>query len=242
MASTFETGTTFNAPAVTFYSGREGTEVTIPPGAATLDGFRNWAKSDQFPERGRISFIDGEVVAERSPENFDLHYFIKGEIYSLLRNVIRAKDLGRLLFDRCLLTNAEAKLSTEPDAMFLSFASYQAGNAEYFESRTSRGSYVELIGSPDWTLEIVSPSSTRKDTITLKYAYFAAGVIEYWIVDATGYDVRMNILASVERAYVPVRARNGWHRSSVFGAEFRITRHKAKDGLWDYTLEVSENS
>jgi len=241
MSSTFVPSVTFAAPAVTFYSGREGTEVTIPAEAATLEGFRKWAQSDEFPERGRFSFIEGEVVADMSPENFDLHNFIKGEISSSLRNVTRPKDLGRLFFDRCLLTNAEASLSTEPDAMFLSYESFQAGKATYLESRKSRGSYVELIGSPDWTLEIVSPSSRLKDKKTLKHAYFVAGVREYWIVDATGDDVSLSIFVRGDKSFQLVRTIAGWHRSPVFVSEFQITRHRAKDGLWDYTLEVKEN-
>jgi Uma2 family endonuclease len=238
MASTV-VPTTFSTPAFTFYSGREGTEVTVPVEATTLEGFRTWAKSDVFPNRGEISFIDGEVVVDMSPENFDLHNFIKGEISSSLRNLIRTRSLGRLLFDRCLLTNTEANLSTEPDAMFVSFESSQAGRAKYVESRTSRGSYVELIGAPDWTLEIVSPSSSKKDKDRLRSAYFAAGVKEYWIVDATGEDIEFTMLARGERAFVAVRPNDGWYSSPTFEAAFRITRQKAIDGLWDYTLQYN---
>jgi Uma2 family endonuclease len=240
MSSTIIPSTAFIAPVVTIQSEREGMEVTIPADAGTLEGFRNWAKSDEFPERGRFSFLEGEMVVDMSPENFDLHNFIKGEISSSLRNVIRAKDLGRLFFDRCLLTNAEANLSTEPDAMFLSYDAYLAGKAKYIESRTSRGSYVELIGSPDWTLEVVSSSSSRKDKVLLKEAYFLAGVREYWIVDATGDDVKLSVLARGKKEFSLIRAKESWYPSSVFGSAFRITRQRAKDGLWDYTLEVKE--
>ena len=38
-------------------------------------------------------------------------------------------------------------------------------------------------GAPDWIIEIVSPSSRKKDYIIKNTAYSRAGVREYWIVD-----------------------------------------------------------
>ena len=38
-------------------------------------------------------------------------------------------------------------------------------------------------GAPDWVIEIVSPSSKRRDYIIKSYKYSEAGVREYWIVD-----------------------------------------------------------
>ena len=38
-------------------------------------------------------------------------------------------------------------------------------------------------GAPDWTIEIVSPSSKSRDYMTKLFKYRTAGVREYWIVD-----------------------------------------------------------
>lgn len=38
--------------------------VTIPATAFTLGRFRRWAGSDEFPERGRVHFLNGEVYVE----------------------------------------------------------------------------------------------------------------------------------------------------------------------------------
>ena len=35
--------------------------VRVPAGALELAGFRRWTNSPSFPERGRISFLDGEM-------------------------------------------------------------------------------------------------------------------------------------------------------------------------------------
>ena len=40
----------------------------IPRGAQTLAGFRRWSSSDAFPERGRIDFLEGELVIDLGPE------------------------------------------------------------------------------------------------------------------------------------------------------------------------------
>ncbi|MCC8046758.1 MAG: Uma2 family endonuclease, partial [Clostridiales bacterium] len=39
-------------------------------------------------------------------------------------------------------------------------------------------------GAPDWIIEIVSPSSKYMDYVRKMFKYQAAGVREYWIVDA----------------------------------------------------------
>lgn len=41
----------------------------------------------------------------------------------------------------------------------------------------------ECKGAPDWIIEIVSPSTRKKDYSTKMLLYSDAGVREYWIVD-----------------------------------------------------------
>src|SRR5438270_6041475 len=40
----------------------------VPASAFTLAGFRAWATADDFPERVRVTFIDGEVFLDMSNE------------------------------------------------------------------------------------------------------------------------------------------------------------------------------
>jgi Uma2 family endonuclease len=238
MSDTTISDQSVTAPVFVFQGEHEGEALRIPAEAATLVGFRRWATSDSFPDRGEISFINGEVIVDMSPENLDLHNFLKGVISSVLWKLVRDRDLGRFLFDRCLLTHEQAQLSTEPDAMFLSFASHEAGRATYVESSSTQGSYVELVGSPDWVLEIVSPSSQKKDKEFLRRAYHRAGVKEYWIADALGADVKLVVLVHAKDDYVAARPDGEWYASPTFGCAFRLSRQKARDGLWDYTLDV----
>src|SRR5436190_19417415 len=68
----------------------------IPPSAQDFDGFREWALSEDCPERGRFSFADGELIIDMSPESIEEHNFAKTEITSVLHARARRHRLGRI--------------------------------------------------------------------------------------------------------------------------------------------------
>jgi Uma2 family endonuclease len=86
------------------------------------------------------------------------------------------------------------------------------------------GGYTELQGSPDMVLEVVSRSSKRKDTKTLKKAYWEAGIREYWLVQARNEPLEFTIFRRAARGYAATRPVGGWTKSAVFGKSFRLTR------------------
>ncbi|HUG89872.1 MAG TPA: hypothetical protein VML55_03500, partial [Planctomycetaceae bacterium] len=47
--------------------------VTVPSWVHDLESFRRWAKSDELPERGRFSFLDGEIWVDLSREQLFTH-------------------------------------------------------------------------------------------------------------------------------------------------------------------------
>ena len=66
----------------------------------------------------------------------------------------------------------------------------------FFISHDNPGAWVDTIfyGAPDLVVEILSPSSIGKDTITKGQRYARAGVTEYWIIGqdpraTTAYEV-----------------------------------------------------
>jgi Uma2 family endonuclease len=101
-----------------------------------------------------------------------------------------------------------------------------------------RDSSVEIVGSPDWVMEIVSPRSIKKDKVLLREAYFKAGVGEYWLVDALGEEVDFQILVPGDKEYQAVDGQDGWLASPTFGKSFRLERSKDDDGLLQYTLHM----
>src|SRR5262249_54299163 len=92
--------------------------VTIPAGARTLAGFIDWVMSPDYPDRGKISFINGDLVIDMSPEEVNAHNRIKREVTYVLTGLLKKKDLGELYVDGAWLVNEEAELSTEPDCFF----------------------------------------------------------------------------------------------------------------------------
>ena len=73
-------------------------------------------------------------------------------------------------------------------------------------------------------MEIVSNSSVVKDTRDLRAAYHAAGIREYWIIDARGAEIRFQILHWRKSAYFTAPRADGWQRSRVFSRWFELTR------------------
>lgn len=240
MSSIIVPTTTFTAPVVTIYGESAGMDVTIPAEATTLEGFRGWAKSDAFPQRGAVSFIVGEVLVDMSPENFEVHSSLKAAVTSGIFMLVERKNLGLFFPDGYLLSNEAAGLSTEPDAMFLSRKSYRAKKATMVETGRLPGTHTELLGSPDWVLEIVSPSSSRKDKTLLRKAYFKAGIGEYWIIDARGKQIEFLMLVRGRQGFVEVKSIDGWRMSPTFYVLFRITRKLDEDGFWHYKLHSKD--
>jgi Uma2 family endonuclease len=211
----------------------EGNVVRVPAWVKDHESFRRWARSDEFPERGRISYLNGEVVVDLTMERLE-HGLIKNEIAFGLTALIKAGLKGRYLPDRMMLTNAGAGVSNEPDGMFFLNKSLAAGHVRLTEGVDS----LEVEGAPDMVLEVVSDSSVRKDTVELRALYWAAGIPEYWLVNPLGDTLEFDILRRTAKGYVPVRKQAGWVKSTVFGKSFRLTLVVDATGLPEYTLEV----
>jgi Uma2 family endonuclease len=190
-----------------------GEEIVIPPSAHTLPGFRVWAKSDVFPERGRISFINKEIVIDMSPEEIETHIKVKMEIGYGLMHLNKKTKQGEFYGDGTLVTNAEANLSTEPDGSFVKWESLDTSRVRLIPREGAEGEYLEVEGTPDWLLEVVSKSSVRKDTEQLRERYHRAGIPEYWLVNARGEDIDFQILLHETNGYVAAPGRGGWQES-----------------------------
>jgi Uma2 family endonuclease len=210
--------------------------VQIPAWVVDLESFRRWSDDDVFPETGRISFLKGDVWVDMSKEQLFDHNDVKSEINTVLRVFVRAQAMGRYFTDGAFVSNEDADVSNQPDGVFVSTASFQQARVRMVEGR-SRG-FVELEGSPDMVLEVVSDSSVEKDTVILRRAYAEASIPEYWLVDARQEPLGFDILRRTDRGYAVTRKRSGWLRSEVFDRWFRLTEQAGADGFPQFTLEV----
>jgi Uma2 family endonuclease len=218
--------------------GRDEAPICIPASARRLDGFRAWATSPEFPSRGWIAFLDGTIWIDMSPEEFETHNKVKVAIESTLYRWSLRYELGTVYGDRSLVTNRAAKLSTEPDCSFVSFDSMKSKRVKQVGRKGQPGEYMEMLGSPDLVVEIVSRSSMAKDLRTLRRLYHRAGVSEYWLVNALGESLDFEILLRKPKVYVPAPADGKWRRSAVLGGSFRLRRRRDPIGLWQYILDA----
>ncbi|MEX0700996.1 MAG: Uma2 family endonuclease [Planctomycetales bacterium] len=212
--------------------------VVIPAGISDLRSFRDWAHSDDFPERGRISYVRGEIIVDMSAEEVESHNKVVTEVTRDLATIVKEDDLGELLIERVLFINSEADVSTEPDLIVCAWDTLKSGRAAYREHVAGSQRYVEVAGSPDLIVEIVSRSSVKKDTKLLFEGYFEAGVREYWLIDARGEEIDFRIHRRGRARFQRIKPdAEGFVPSPVLGRSFRLTRDRNPIGGWRYDLQ-----
>ena len=122
-----------------------------------------------LPEDVRAELIDGQIYYQATPS--DSHQAILSALYLKIGNYINAKG-------------GECKVRFTPYAVFLT-----ENNKNYLEPDLtvicdeSKLTEEGCKGTPDFIIEIVSPSTRNMDYGKKMLKYATAGVREYWIVD-----------------------------------------------------------
>jgi Uma2 family endonuclease len=215
---------------------RNGNVLRIPASVRTLSGFRRWVHADSFPEKLKAHFIQGNLFIDMSKESIQSHVLVKKAVYQKLPNLMDEEDLGQFYPDGVLVTNIAAGVSNNPDGVAVLWQSFASGRVRY---QSNEDKDLEIQGTPDWVMEIISDSSVTKDKILLRRTYHKARIPEYWLIDARGDELEFNILHWRRRAYsAAVVTEDGWQHSEVFGHEFRLSRLRNRMGDWQYKLEV----
>jgi Uma2 family endonuclease len=215
--------------------------VCVPSNACTLAGFRAWAKSDEFPKGGRISFLDDRICIDMDPEELISHNGIRAGMLRTIMDLNDKRDLGEFFGRGILLTNLAANFSTEPDSMLVKWESFESKRVRLVPCLNVPNDFDELEGTPDWVFEVVSDNSEQIDTQLLRELYHRADVSEYWIIDARGEEIDFQILVRRRTRYVAVSPKDGWYYSPVFGRSFRLERWVNRAGRWQYKLHVKED-
>jgi len=126
-----------------------------------------------WPSEERWEIIDG-VPFNMSPAPTRKHQKISGELFTSIHNYLRGKtcEVYSAPFDVRLNINHESDDDitniVQPDISVICDSS----------KLDDKG----CNGSPDFIIEIVSPSTLKKDLKEKFYLYERAGVKEYWIV------------------------------------------------------------
>jgi Uma2 family endonuclease len=211
-------------------------DVCIPEWVVDLESFSRWVGSEEFPEEGRICYLRGEVWVDMSWQQIFTHVAVKTEYTVVVGGLVKAQRLGNYFGDGARLRNPQADISVVPDGTFVSTKSLRTGRVRLIAGAVE--GFIELEGSPDMALEVVSDSSVRKDTVRLRQLYWEAGVREYWLVDARGDSVMFDIQRHTPKGYAATRKQAGWVKSAVFGKTFRLTRQVDELGHPSFTLAV----
>lgn len=212
----------------------ESRQVSVPTWVQDMDSFRRWVDAEDFPEESRAWYLKGEVWIDMSREQIFTHVLVKTEFTAVLSNLVKRAGLGLFLGDGALLSNVPADISGVPDALFISQTALERERVQLIEG--SEAGHVELEGSPDMVLEVVSASSVQKDTVILRQAYWQAGIREYWLVDARQEPARFDIFRHTAKGFAATRKRDGWLKSAVFGKSFQLTQRINALGHPEYTL------
>lgn len=207
-------------------------ELTIPPDIHTLEGFRAWVCTLEEPAP-LVSFVRGHVFVEMS-QNYRTHAPVATEVNGVLSRLAIELQTGMYCTPPSWFTCVDAELSTEPDGFFVRYDTLQRGDMHLHPKRDN-----EMVGRPDFVLEVVSRSSKRKDRKLLPAAYAIAGVAEYWLIEVgKGDDLsfRTLLLQGDDYADAPVDA-GGWRRSPTWGRSFRLRRLLNPAGLPEFRLD-----
>ena len=132
-------------------------------GEYTVEDYLTW------PEDERIELIDGVIFYMDAPVT--KHQLITTEIGTILRNYIK-KNQGLCIPFAAPIDvqlDKDDKTMVQPDVFVVCD-----------RSRLKNG---RLYGAPDFVIEVLSPSTRKKDMFTKLAKYANADVREYWIVD-----------------------------------------------------------
>lgn len=198
----------------------EGQEVRVPEWGRDWKTFRRWTECEDFPQHGHIAYLRGAVWIDMSKEQIFSHNQFKTKCAKLLDGIIEGESLGLYFSDGAYLSHEEADVFNQPDGMFVSSRSLQEGRVRLVEE--SDEGVVEVEGSPEIVLEVGSASSVIKDTITLREAYAAAGISEYWILNARALPPAFELLLLREGTYHPARSHEDWLFSPALARWFRL--------------------
>ena len=144
----------------------------------------NYADYANRADNERYELIDGVIYMMSPPSQ--AHQEILLEIAGQLREFLKGKPCKVFVAPFAVRLNAAAGDNTvlEPDLFVVCDMAKLDGKS--------------CNGAPDMVVEILSPSTARKDRVTKFNKYLEAGVREYWIVDPDSKTASVHILKNGE--------------------------------------------
>ena len=122
-----------------------------------------------LPDERRVELIDGVIYDMSAP--MVVHQMIAGDIYGQIREYIE-KNKGEcipVMSPVDVQLDCDQKTMVQPDVLVI--------------CDPEKIRRFGVFGAPDFVLEVLSPSTRKKDLTVKLSKYIGAGVREYWILD-----------------------------------------------------------
>ena len=134
----------------------------------------------------RYEIIDGQLLMAPAPDTWHQSWLLA--LATRLDAHVRSQRLGRLFISPVDVV-LDLENTVQPDLVFVS-----AANQGIVERRG-------IFGVPDLVVELVSPSSVRRDRYVKQALYARFGIREFWIGDPANRG--LEILTLKNREYQP---------------------------------------
>ena len=147
----------------------------------TYADYESWDDHDSNGNPIRYELIDGIAYLMSAPST--AHQSILGELFKQFAIFLTGKSCRVFVapYDVCLNSlGDEDDTVVQPDILVV------CDEAKIDKKRCN--------GAPDMVIEILSPSTSKRDLLTKLIKYQKAGVQEYWIVDPDEKIVNVHIL------------------------------------------------
>jgi Uma2 family endonuclease len=129
----------------------------------------SWEQFVAMDEAQGWEWVAGHLV--EAEEVRSVHSNLLVWLYSLFFLVGQDQGLGRVFSEAMLVRLTRSGTGRFPDLSFLLSANQDRLKSEYIE------------GAVDLAIEVISPSSYRRDYVQKREEYEREGVTEYWIID-----------------------------------------------------------
>jgi len=138
----------------------------------------------QLPDDKRYELLEGEFFLVPAP-NLD-HQRILRKLGTVLSTYVEREHLGEVFYAPCDVLLSDINV-VQPDIIFVA------------RDRMAILTEANIQGPPDLLIEILSPSTRKRDLGIKRSLYAKYGVREYWIVDPENKTV--SVLSWTETGY-----------------------------------------
>lgn len=132
-------------------------------------------------DTGQYELLDGEISKKNRsgvPAPTPWHQRLSGNLYTAIRQHVTEKKLGEVFYAPIdvFLNDYNAP---QPDLVFIS------------EAKKNLITNNGIMGTPDLVVEIISPSSVKRDRFQKRGIYERFAVPEYWIADPQNQEIEV---------------------------------------------------